>query len=56
MERFRKHVLSNFDKFTFYIPSDTSLIGTLILSFKKDENDPAPYFWYLLDGLPVIKV
>lgn len=53
---FAKKILSSFAEFTFYTPSDYSMEGTIIMSFWRNEEDPAPTFWFLLDGLKMIKV
>jgi len=53
---FVKFVLSKFADFTFYTPSDYSQEGALIYSTYKHEEDEAPVFYYILEGLPSFKV
>lgn len=53
---FVKFVLSKFADFTFYTPSDFSLEGALIYSMYKNEEDEAPVFYIILEGLPSFKV
>ena len=53
---FAKHVLSKFNDFTIYCPQNWDQENNLIFSFWKNEEDPAPVFWYILDGLKCIKV
>lgn len=53
---FVKFVLSKFADFTFYTPSDYSQKGALIYSTYKHEEDEAPVFYYILEGLPSFKV
>ena len=55
-QNFAKKVLSKFDDFVIYAPSNWNLEDNLIFSFWKNETDEAPYFWYLLDGLYSYKV
>ena len=53
---FVKYMLGRFGEFTIYTPSDYSVEGALIYSEYKNEEDPAPTFYFLLDGVPFIKV
>jgi hypothetical protein len=53
---FVKFVLSKFGDFTIYTPSDYSAEGTLIYSIYKNEEDEAPVFYYIIEGLPSFKV
>lgn len=53
---FVKFVLSKFGEFTFYTPSDYSLEGALAYSMYKNEEDEAPVFYFILEGLPSFKV
>ena len=55
-QAFAKHVLAKFGDFTIYCPKTWDRENNLVFSFWKDEADPAPVFWYLLDGLKMIKV
>lgn len=52
---FVKYVLSKFSDFTFYTPSDYSAEGALIYSIYKNEEDEAPTFYYIIEGLPSFK-
>ena len=53
---FAQYLLGNLADFTIYTPSDWNQEGTLIFSFWQNEEDEAPIFWYLLDGLKMFKV
>ena len=55
-QAFAKTVLGKFADFTIYCPQNWDMDNTLIFSFWKNESDPAPVFWYLLDGLKSMKV
>lgn len=52
---FVKRLLTKFDDFTIYTPSDYSMEGPLIFSTYKDEADEAPAFYFILEGLPSFK-
>jgi hypothetical protein len=49
-------LLAKFDDFTIYTPKDNSTEGALIYSLYKNEEDEAPVFYYILEGLPNFKV
>ena len=55
-QAFAKRVISKYDDFTIYCPKNWDMENNLVFSFWKNESDEAPVFWYLLDGLKVIKV
>ena len=55
-QAFVKKVLGNFGEYSIYTPSDNSSEGALIYSMWKDESDPAPTFYYLIEGLPSFKL
>lgn len=52
---FVKRLLTKFDDFTIYTPSDYSMEGPLIFSTYKDEADEAPAFYFIIEGLPSFK-
>ena len=55
-QNFAKKVLSKFDDFTIYCPTNWNQEDNLVFSFWKSEDNAAPHFWYLLDGLKSYKV
>lgn len=46
-----KFILSRFNDFTFYTASDYDNENIIILSYYKQDSDPAPTFLYFMDGL-----
>lgn len=53
---FRKFVNANFGEFTFYTPKSYDATNAIILSYYKKEEDDAPTFVYIMDGLKFFKV
>ena len=53
---FVKFLLAKFNDFTIYTPKDNSTEGALIYSIYKKEEDEAPVFYYIIEGLPSFKV
>ena len=53
---FVKFLLAKFNDFTIYTPNDNSTEGALIYSIYKKEEDEAPVFYYIIEGLPSFKV
>ena len=55
MEYF-KWVLSKFDEFAFYTPSNYDMENQIVLSYYKNDEDEAPTYIYIQDGLKFYKV
>lgn len=53
---FRKFVVEKFSEFTFYTPKSYDADNSIILSYYKNDEDEAPTFLYVLDGLKSYKV
>lgn len=51
-----KWVLSKFDEFSFYTPSNYDAENQIILSYYVHEADEAPTYLYIMDGLKFYKV
>jgi hypothetical protein len=56
VQAFVKFLLTNFDDFTIYTPKDNSTEGALIYSRYVNEEDEAPLFYFIIEGLPNFKV
>jgi len=56
VQAFVKFLLTKFDDFTIYTPKDNSTEGALIYSIYRHEEDEAPVFYFILEGLPNFKV
>lgn len=53
---FFKWVLANFDELTFYTGQNYDMENTIVMSYYKNEEDEAPTFIYVMDGLKSYKV
>ena len=51
-----KWVLGRFDDFSFYCPSSYDVENMIVLSYYVNDDDPAPTFVYMNDGLKFFKV
>ncbi len=49
-------IKENFDEFTFYTPKNYDTENLIIMSWYKKEEDPAPTFLYIMDGMKFYKV
>ncbi len=51
-----KWVLGRFDDFTFYSPASYDVENMIVLSYYHNDDDDAPTFIYMKDGLKFFKV
>jgi hypothetical protein len=51
-----KFILDHFDDFTFYTTQAYDMENLILMSWYKNEEDDAPTFLYVMDGLKFYKV
>jgi len=51
-----KMILAKFDEFSFYCPASYDIENHIVLAYYKKEDDEAPTFIYLMEGLKFYKV
>jgi hypothetical protein len=49
--KFFDWIKQHFDDFTFYTPSDYDMENIIVMSHYEKEDDDAPTFFFVMDGL-----
>lgn len=53
---FAKYIVGKFSGLTIYTPKDYDCENSIVYSYWKNEEDPAPVFIFYLDGMKFFKV
>jgi hypothetical protein len=53
---FAKYIVGKFANLTIYTPKDYDSENSIVYSYWRNEEDPAPVFIFYLDGMKFFKV